>query len=210
MEAVPALQAAIDLVHAPSQAGQARLGALPNGMQILLRIAAGDDDAIQMAARTTGRPPDVLRHAAAFFIEQILLASDTDSYRVLGATADASAAELRRNMALLLRWLHPDHTQSGGRSVFATRVTQAWDDLKTQERRSVYDTLHAQTRQKRLQPEKKASRRQRTNSHARKYSPGQFRRRSGPAKGPLVVIQQRKPPGLLRRLLLALFGKATS
>ena len=64
---------------------------------------------------------------------------EADSYRVLGATAEASKSELRRNMALLLRWLHPDHDPQGARSVFANRVTRAWNDLKTQERRAAYD-----------------------------------------------------------------------
>ena len=52
----------------------------------------------------------MVREASAFFIEQILLGPDADSYRVLGADRNAAAAELRRNMALLLRWLHPDMT----------------------------------------------------------------------------------------------------
>ena len=50
----------------------------------------------------------MVRLAATFFIEQILFAPHADSYRVLGASPQASASELRRNVALLLRWLHPD------------------------------------------------------------------------------------------------------
>ena len=57
----------------------------------------------------TNRSEHSLREAAAFYIEQILLHPDADHYRVLGAQPDASTAELRRNMALLIRWLHPDH-----------------------------------------------------------------------------------------------------
>src|SRR5262249_93276 len=62
-----------------------------------------------------------------------------DSYRVLGATSEASYSELRRNMTLLLQWLHPDVDRGDGRSVFAARVTRAWNDLKTPERRAPYD-----------------------------------------------------------------------
>ena len=84
-----------------------------------------------------------MRNAAAFFIEQILLAPGADSYRVLGGNAQASNSDLRRNMALLLRWLHPDmeHNGTGDRSVFAARITLAWEDLKTAERRAAYDAL---------------------------------------------------------------------
>ena len=91
--------------------------------------------------QSVGRSRETVREAAAFFIEQILLFPDADSYRVLGARPEATNGELRRNMALLLRWLHPDLDRQGERSVFAARVTRAWNDLKTQERRAAYDRL---------------------------------------------------------------------
>jgi DnaJ-class molecular chaperone len=87
----------------------------------------------------TGRSRDVVRQASTFFIEQILFAPDTDSYRVLGASRQASASELRSNVALLLRWLHPDLDPQGVRSIFVGRVTAAWNNLKTPERRATYD-----------------------------------------------------------------------
>jgi curved DNA-binding protein CbpA len=111
------------------------------GVLELLRIAAGDEEAIGEATEVAGRSRDVVREAVAFFIEQILLSPDADSYRVLGANPEATSAELRRNMALLLRWLHPDLDPHAGRSVFATRVTLAWNDLKTSDRRAAYDRL---------------------------------------------------------------------
>ena len=42
-------------------------------------------------------------------------------------------------MALLMRWLHPDKDLEGRRSMFVNRVTRAWDDLKTADRRAAYD-----------------------------------------------------------------------
>ena len=87
----------------------------------------------------TERSEAVLRQAAEFFIEQILMSPVSGSYRVLGANRDASGAELRHNMALLVRWMHPDVAASVDRSMFAGRVTLAWDDLKTAERRAAYD-----------------------------------------------------------------------
>lgn len=139
MREATALRLAIDLLHVPSQVRYFRSDPLPEDLLLLLRIAAADADAEAEAARLTGRPRDVVRQAATFFIEQILLFPQADSYRVLGARPDTTSAELRRNMALLLRWLHPDKDQKGDRSVFATRVTRAWEDLKTSERRRAYD-----------------------------------------------------------------------
>jgi curved DNA-binding protein CbpA len=106
---------------------------------MLLRVVAGDIEAERAAAASTERPPEVIRRAAGFFIEQILFAPDADSYQVLGASPQASSAELRRNTGLLLKWLHPDLDSSGERSIFIRRVTTAWNDLKTPERRAAYD-----------------------------------------------------------------------
>jgi hypothetical protein len=136
-----ALRIAIDLMHVPSQVRLLRLVPLPDDVLVLLRVAAGDDEAETAAALLTGRSRDVVRQAATFFIEQILFAPNADSYRVLGTSSQASASELRRNVALLLRWLHPDLDHPGERSIFIGRVTAAWNDLKTPERRAAYDDL---------------------------------------------------------------------
>jgi hypothetical protein len=137
-----ALKTAIDLMHVPSQVRLFRSEPLPDGVLLLLRLAAGDTEADQIAIELTGRSQETIRRAATFYIEQILFAPEADSYRVLGADAQASAAELRRNVALLLKWLHPDVDHGGDRSVFVGRVTAAWNNLKTPERRAAYDELN--------------------------------------------------------------------
>jgi hypothetical protein len=136
-----ALKIAIDLMHVPSQVRLLRSQSLPNDVQMLLRIAAGEEEAASAAVALTGRSHQVVRQAATFFVEQILFAPESDSYRVLGATPQASAGELRRNVALLLRWLHPDLDPGGERSIFIGRVTAAWNDLKTPDRRAAYDAM---------------------------------------------------------------------
>jgi len=134
-----ALRIALDLVRVPWRVRLLKAEKLPPGVPLLLRIAAGDQDVEREAARVTDRPAEAVREAATFFIEQILLCPEADSYRVLGAGMDADAGELRRNMALLSRWLHPDMDRHGERAVFVGRVTKAWNDLKTPERRAAYD-----------------------------------------------------------------------
>jgi hypothetical protein len=142
MDESAALRAAIDLLHVPSRVRALRSTPLPHGIPFLLEVAAGDTGAEAEAVALTGRDPSVIKRAAAFYIEQILLAPDADSYRVLGATKTADSSDLRRNMALLLRWLHPDKDPHNDRSLFAARVTRAWNDLKTAERRAAYDAAH--------------------------------------------------------------------
>lgn len=134
-----ALRIAIDLLHVPSRVRLYRSEPLPDDVLTLLRIVAGDTEVERAAATLADRSPRVVRQAAGFFIEQILFAPDADSYQVLGASPQASSAELRRNMGFLLRWLHADLDSRGERSIFIGRVTAAWNDLKTPERRAVYD-----------------------------------------------------------------------
>src|SRR5215468_384706 len=185
-----ALRLAIDLLHVPSRVRQIRVDPLPEGVVFLLRIAAGDSTAMREATRTTDRPAEVIRDAAAFFIEQILLTADSDSYRVLGASPDASPSELRHNMALLIKWLHPDSAREGPQSVFVNRVTMAWDDLKTPERRAAYDRAKQSLTQK-----------SRSN-HRRQKRPRRAPRKLVPRHS--TEIENRY--GLLRRAILFLLG----
>lgn len=134
-----ALQTAIDLMQAPSRVRVARTRPLPEEIELLLRIAARDAQALGEAERASGRDREFLRAAAMFFIEQILLGPQSDSYRALGGEATTPTAELRRNMALLLRSLHPDLEPQGDNAAAAWRVARAWNDVKTKERRAAYD-----------------------------------------------------------------------
>jgi hypothetical protein len=134
-----ALQSAIDLVQAPSRVRSARSLPLPDDIELLLRIAARDEEALAQAAQASGRTKEFLHAAAIFFIEQILLGPQSDSYRTLGADPGSSAADLRRNMALLLRSLHPDLEPLSDNAAAAWRVARAWNDVKTPRRRALYD-----------------------------------------------------------------------
>lgn len=114
-----------------------RKSPLPDDMLTLLEVAAGDGDLISEVSRATGRSEGQLQHAASFFVEQILLADSADFHRVLGGDSDTPIDLLRRHMALMMRWSHPDVVQAGSsvdRSVFAGHVTGAWNALKTQAR----------------------------------------------------------------------------
>jgi len=194
----PALKLAFDLFDFPSQARVARKAPLPPDLVLLLRIAAGDDEPLREAVRASGRSPRVVRDAAGFFIEQVLLFPEADSYRVLGASPTAANSAMRRNMALLLRWLHPDIDQKGERSVFAARVTKAWSDLKTPDRRATYDQQLLMTEAEARLREERRSRRLKAQS-----------RRNGSRRATRHAPRHlEEEPGVLRRLLFTIFGRA--
>jgi len=133
------LELAVGLLQLPSRARALRDAPLPRDVDALLNIVAGEGRERADAARLTGLTETKVGDAASFYIEQILLHPDADSYRALGANAEATNDELRRNMALLLKWLHPDHEANSERTIYVGRVTNAWNNIKTAERRSAYD-----------------------------------------------------------------------
>jgi hypothetical protein len=140
-----AIAAALAMLRDPRLLRLAQRAPLPRGMTLLLEVAAGEAAALACAHSMTSRSEATLQKAAGFFIEQVLLSRESDNYRLLGSAPDASAAELRHHMALLLRWLHPDLFQSAGgdkgfnRSAYVNLVTNAWEALKTAGRRASYD-----------------------------------------------------------------------
>ena len=103
-----ALHAALAILSQPQLLQRARRSSLPRGMTLLLEVAAGDPDAIREAQAATGTSEAHLTKAAGFFTEQVLLHRNCDSYRILGASRGASAPQLRRHLAFILKWLHPD------------------------------------------------------------------------------------------------------
>lgn len=134
MSDASALKAALELLRLPSQVRVARNRPLPAQTVILLRIAARDHEAERDAVRLTGQQSNACRQAAIFFIEQVLLGPDSDSLRVLGFNGPVPLHQSRRNMALLLKWLHPDTASDEPRAMMARRVIEAWNELKSHSR----------------------------------------------------------------------------
>jgi hypothetical protein len=196
-----AMQVAIDLVHFPGRVRYARSAPLPQGIDVVLGIAARDPDSLEQALAATGRTAENLERAAGFFIEQVLLAPEADSYRVLGANIDAPSTLLRRNMALLLRYLHPDVEVEGNRSIFAARVTAAWDNLKTADRRIAYDSgLEKRVADFDVERRRVRSMAQRGRGQSRISQQVQGRSLQGATSADVSA----KKPGLLKRALALL------
>jgi DnaJ domain len=214
-DAGAALRVAIDLIQMPSRARMIRQAPLPDGMTLLLRIAAMEPEAASEGATLTGRSEQSVKDAAAFFVEQVMLAPDADSYRVLGASPQASATDLRRNMALLVRWLHPDKKIAGAispdRASYVGRVTYAWDDLKTPDRRAAYDLTRRDDKKsitKFGQALKKSRRPKGGSETGSSNAPGKSTGNSmGAMPGRPVTLLRPARVSLLRRALRLLFQR---
>jgi hypothetical protein len=187
---IAAVRAALYLIAIPSHCGQLRNAPLPDGVYALLRIVANDGDAIELYAEHLEKTPTELREAAAFYLEQILLTPGADSYRVLGTQRHAPATELRRNLVLFCRWLHSDMCEDLPRTIFFLRVMQAWNDLKTPERRAAYDeglgvgaSAMTSSRANKISQNRKEVRRKDVDRGVRGGKPGQREQRESRHKG---------------------------
>ena len=134
-----ALALMLALHRAPALGARLRMREVPADVLHVIRIAAGDERAAEEAASMTGLGALELREAAMLYLQQVLFCEDADSYRTLGLAPDADAARLKEHHRWLIHWLHPDRDGGDGRSVFAERVNRAWNDLRTQDRRQLYD-----------------------------------------------------------------------
>jgi hypothetical protein len=147
MRSADAIAAGVAMLRDPHLAQLARRRPLPKGMTLLLEVASGETEALAAACSMTGRSEATVQKAAGFFIEQVLLNRQGDYYRVLGLSRDALPMELRRHMALMMKWLHPDlfsapaEGMNFSRSAYVGLVTEAWETLKTRERRAAYDAV---------------------------------------------------------------------
>src|SRR5690606_24899738 len=134
------LETALALHRAPGERFRLRERPLPPGVVHLIEIAGGAPGALRAAAEDLGEPEALLLDASRFYLEQMLFGDpDADAYRVLGVARDAPTEEIRRHHRLLQRWLHPDRAHAGDAAVFATRVNQAWSQLRAPEARAAYD-----------------------------------------------------------------------
>jgi hypothetical protein len=138
--ACAALHEALALLSAPRRPRPSAEQRLPEGMSLLLRLAAGEEEASQAAKAESGEPVETVREAAIFYLQQVCFASGGSSYRVLGVDPDAGEERIREHYRWLARWLHPDRNPDEWEVVFSERVGQAWQDLRTAERRQRYDS----------------------------------------------------------------------
>jgi len=136
---VAALEQAITFISRTDLIEAARQQPLPAGVTDLLKISSGDHEALLAAQESSRHSQEDVRHAAEFYVQQILFSPASDHYRVLGVDPDDAEAKIKLHYRLLVRWLHPDKNSSDWEVVFSERVNRAWQALRTPERRRTYD-----------------------------------------------------------------------
>ena len=153
-----AVALALELARTPTLASVMRHQALPQDILTLIRIASGDPERSSAAATAFGCQADAIKDAASLYLHEVVLHGNDDHYRTLGVRPDASEAQIREHFRCLMKWLHPDSNGQAWGSVFAGRVLEAWNALKTPERRANYDVRRRSEAPKPLQPSNRSVR----------------------------------------------------
>lgn len=152
-----ALEWALALLHAPVERHRLRQKPLPPGVGEVLAIAANvAPEELETAATRLREPAGKVLEAARFYAREILFHAEADAYRTLGVTEEASTDQIKAHFRWLQIWLHPDRQQSGDDSVFAARVNQAWNQLRSDDRRRAYDLERSAPRGLEEQPRPRA------------------------------------------------------
>ncbi len=87
MAASEALRQAFELFRSPTSAGLMREKPLPGDVLTLIKIAAGDTDALAQAEAATTEDADRIRQAAVLYLQSILFPVGADHYRGAGRRA---------------------------------------------------------------------------------------------------------------------------
>jgi hypothetical protein len=102
---------------------------LPEGLALILRILAGDVEALGEAQRLVGLEAADIVALAELYVLQVMLYRGASPRRVLGVGSGAERSEIRRHLGWLMSWLHPDKNASHLRTVFVHRVLDAWHQI---------------------------------------------------------------------------------
>ena len=138
-DSTDALEQALALHATPGRLPMLLNRRLPREIMSVIRIAAGDAEAMASAQTRTGANQRLVVDAAVLYIQQILFKDGADSYRLLGVDADADADTVKEHYRWLMRWLHPDRHPERWEAVYSERVNRAWNSLNSPQRRRDYD-----------------------------------------------------------------------
>jgi hypothetical protein len=103
---------------------------LPTGVTDLLDLALASPEVLAASSSQFNTNSEELVAAIHFFIQQVLLAEDSNAYRILGVAPSATAAQIKSHYRKLMSLYHPDRIQnSNGCQVYAQRINQAYRSL---------------------------------------------------------------------------------
>lgn len=127
-----AIDAALNIYRRPNLVRAERRKALPDNILSLIRIASGDNVALEFLTTDRAKSETEAREASVFYIQQVLLSPRSDEYRQLGLTNQATPQQISEHKRHMLKWLHPDRNPNKWESALFQRVVNAAEKLENQ------------------------------------------------------------------------------
>jgi hypothetical protein len=145
-EGSDALDHALRLRADPGVLPLLRARPLPDGVLLLIRIAAGEKEAMHVAQTRTSATSATLGPCAVEYLRQVLFAEEADSHRVLGVRENGGSELTKEHYRWLMHWLHPDRDATGASQSLAQRVNRAWGQVRSGGQQKM--PVHTRTRHK--------------------------------------------------------------
>ena len=123
MERELAIDSALKAYRNPSH--RQKLQQLPDGMLDVIKIAAGESEALQKVIELRNVPEKLVLEASKLYLQNILTRDVNNNFAALGLNQDASASDIKDHKRWLLKWLHPDRNPSKWESALFARVCSA-------------------------------------------------------------------------------------
>lgn len=134
-----ALDIALALLRSPSKRFLFAHSPLPPDVSEVIFLAAAAPERLAQASERTGETEEKIIEAARFYVREVLLFDGADAYRLLGATPASDPSVIKTHHRALQQWLHPDRRGDEWESIYATRINAAWSELRSPQRRAMYD-----------------------------------------------------------------------
>lgn len=128
----PAIAIALSLHRQPALLRSVPRRDIPVDVIEVLRIAAGQEEAIQSASTAFDVTEEALVEAAELYLQLILSNAQSDDMRMLCLPQSAMAADIKDHRRLLLKWLHPDRNHDNWESALFLKVKAASMRLEEQ------------------------------------------------------------------------------
>lgn len=125
------LALALRLRSFPTLANSIRQARLPSDLIVVIRIAGGCGESQARASDATGLAESVVAEACQLLLAILMAGAGSDNYRILCADRHTPHALVHEHMVWLMKWLHPDRNGSASHAALASRVTEAWRSVRS-------------------------------------------------------------------------------
>jgi hypothetical protein len=152
MNGAEAINLALDLYRKPARARSLNRRDVPEGMLMLIRIAAAADEEIGALVDDAAIAKQPVKAAAIFYLQQLLMQADGDDFRQLGLRRGATLQDLKDHKRQLLKWLHPDRNKNAWEQVLFQRVAATAERLEAAMRQGGAQPFPSERRKSRRRP----------------------------------------------------------